>query len=90
MMPVTITILPVHTPQPDPNNPNGPLLLVSEIETYLWKEKNKKATAKLNKYKEKMACAYIIIIHQCMPSLKSKIKVSNVFPTICNHQDPVC
>jgi hypothetical protein len=64
MMPVTITIPPVPTPQPDPNNLDGPLLPVSEIETYLWKEKHKKATTKLAKYEENMACAYIIIFQQ--------------------------
>jgi hypothetical protein len=89
MTPVTITIPLVLTPQPDPNNPNGPLLPISEIGTYLWTEKHMKATAKLDKYKENMACAYIIIFHQCTPSLKNKMKVSDVFPTICNQQGPI-
>jgi hypothetical protein len=80
MMPLTITILPFPTPQPDPNNPNGSLLPVFEIETYLWNERHhKKATTKLGKYKENMAHAYIIIFHQCMPSLKSKIEANDCF-----------
>ncbi len=36
-----------------------------------------------------MVCAYIIIFHQCTPSLKNKIEASNVFPTICTQQDPI-
>jgi hypothetical protein len=85
MMPVTITILLVSTPQPDPNNPKGQLLPVSVIETYRLKEKHKKAIAKL----DKLACAYIIIFHQCTPSLKNEIKASDAFPTIRNQQDPI-
>ncbi len=53
MTPATITILPAPTPQPDPKNVNGLPIPISEIDTYLWKEKHRKATTKLHKNKEK-------------------------------------
>ncbi len=36
-----------------------------------------------------MARSNIIILHQCVPSLKNKIKASDVFPTIRTQQDPI-
>jgi hypothetical protein len=40
MTPVTINIPAATTPQPDPINANGLPIPVSEIDTYLWKEKH--------------------------------------------------
>ena len=36
-----------------------------------------------------MVRAYIIIFHQCTPSLKNKIEATDNFPAICVGQDPI-
>jgi hypothetical protein len=89
IMPIYITIPPAPIPQPDPNNAKGPPFPVSEIDTHLRKEKHKKAMAKLDKYQENMACVYIMIFHQCMPSLINKVEASDTFPKIQTQQDSI-
>jgi hypothetical protein len=90
MTPIIIDIPAVPTVKPDPNDPLGVTMIpVTKIDIYLWKEKHKKASVKLDKYKEDMARAFIIIFHQCTPSLKNKIEAANNFPAICAAQDPI-
>jgi hypothetical protein len=90
MTPVNITIPLVPTGKADPNDPTGKTLLpVSDIDIYLWKEQHKKASAKLDKYEIDMARAYIIIFHQCTPSLKNDLKATDTFPGIRMAQDPI-
>ena len=73
--PVIITIPPVPTGTKDPNDSSGQTILpVDDITIYLWKEKHKNASAKLDKYEVDMARAHIIIFHQCTPSLKNELK----------------
>ena len=74
MTPVVINIPPVPKRVKDPNDSTGQTILpVDDITIYLWKEKHKKASAKLDKYEVDMARAYIIIFHQCTPSLKNEL-----------------
>jgi hypothetical protein len=83
MTPVIIDIPAVPLVKPDPNDPSGVTMIpVTKINIYLWKEKHKKASVKLDKYEEDMACAFIIIFHQCTPSLKNKIEAADNFPAI--------
>ncbi len=89
-MPVIITIPAVPTGKKDPNDSSGKTLLpVDNITIYLWKEKHKKASTKLDKYEIDMARAYIIIFHQCTPSLKNELEAADTFPAICVAQDPI-
>ena len=84
MTPFIITIPAVPTGTKDPNDSSGKTILpVDNITIYLWKEKHKKAFAKLDKYEIDMVRAYVIIFHQCTPSLKS------AFPVIHKAQDPI-
>jgi hypothetical protein len=87
---VVINIPPVPQGMPDPNDSTGQTILpVDDITIYLWKEKHKKASAKLDKYKVNMARAYIIIFHQCTPSLKNELEATDTFPVIHMTQDPI-
>ena len=88
MTPVIIDIPPVPQDQPDPTNPSN-IIKVSEIDIYLWKEKHKKASAKLDKYETDMARAVILIFHQCTPNLKNNIEAADTFPDIRAAQDPI-
>ena len=88
MTPVVINIPPVPKELKDPNDSTGQTILpVDDITIYLWKEKHKKASAKLDKYEIDMARAYIIIFHQCTPSLKNELEATNTFPAISMAQD---
>jgi hypothetical protein len=88
MTPVVINIPPVPKGLKDPNDSTGQTILpVDDITIYLWKEKHKKASAKLDKYEVDMARAYIIIFHQCTPSLKNELEATNTFPAIRMAQD---
>ncbi len=90
MTPVIIDIPAVPTVKLDPNDPLGATMTsITKIDIYLWKEKHKKASVKLDKYKNNMAHAFIIIFHQCTPSLKNKIEAADTFPAICAAQDPI-
>jgi hypothetical protein len=90
MTPVVITIPPVPKGMKDPNDSTGQTILpVGDITIYLWKEKHKKASAKLDKYEVDMARANIIIFHQCTPSLKNELKATDTFLTIRVAQDPI-
>jgi hypothetical protein len=90
MTPVVITIPPVPKGVKDPNDSSGQTILpVDDITIYLWKEKYKKASANLDKYEVDMARAYIIIFHQCTPSLKNELKATDSFPATRVAQDPI-
>ena len=90
MTPVFINIPPVPTGKPDPNDSTGTTFLpVDDITIYLWKEQHKKASAKLDKYEIDMARAYIIIFHQCTPSLKNELEATDTFPAVRVSQDPI-
>ena len=81
MTPVIINIPAVPRDKPDPTDPSK-VIKVSEIDIYLWKEKHKKASAKLDKYETDMARAFILIFHQCTPNLKNDIEAADTFPAI--------
>ena len=90
MTPVVITIPPVPTGAKDSNDSSGKTILpVDNITIYLWKENHKKASAKLDKYEVDMARAYIIILHQCTPSLKNELEATDTFLGIRVAQDPI-
>jgi hypothetical protein len=60
MTPVIIDIPTVPKEQPDPKDSSGKTMIpVSKIDIYPWKEKHKKTSAKLDKYKVDMARAFI-------------------------------
>jgi hypothetical protein len=87
--PVIIDIPAVPMVKPDPNDPlRATMIPVTKIDIFLWKEKHKKASVKLDKYKEDMAHTFIIIFHQCTPSLKNKIEAADNFLAIRAAQDP--
>jgi hypothetical protein len=88
MTPVIIDIPTVPQDKQDPDDPNN-IIKVTDIDIYLWKEKHKKASAKLNKYKTDMARAVILIFHQCTPNLKNGIEAADTFPAIWVAQDPI-
>ena len=88
MTPVIIGIPAVPQDNQDPNDPSK-IIRVSDIDIYLWKEKHKKASAKLDKYNTDMARAFIFIFHQCTPNLKNDIEAADTFPAIRVAQDPI-
>jgi len=64
-------------------------LPVTEVDLYLWKREHTKAQDRQDKYDENMAKAYIIVYHQCSPSLKNDLKASDTFATIRSAQDVI-
>jgi hypothetical protein len=70
-------------------NPNDDTkrLPVTEVDLYLWKREHTKAQDRRDKYDENMAKAYIIVFHQCSPSLKNNLEASDTFATIHSAQD---
>ena len=64
-------------------------LPVTEVDLYLWKRKHTKAQDRQDKYDENMAKAYIIVYHQCSPSLKNDLEASDTFATIRSAQDVI-
>jgi hypothetical protein len=88
---MTLVIINIPTVPQDKQDPADPskIIKVSKIDIYLWKEKHKKASAKLDKYETAMARAFILIFHQCTPNLKNDIKAADTFPTIWVAQDPI-
>ena len=81
MTSIVIEIPEVSSDKPDPSDRNT-IIKVTDIDIYLWKEKHKKASAKLDKYKTDMARAFILIFHQCTPYLKNDIEAADNFPVI--------
>jgi hypothetical protein len=65
-------------------NPNDDTkrLPVTEVDLYLWKHKHTKAQDRWDKYYKNMAKAYIIVFHQCPPSLKNNLKALDTFAAI--------
>jgi hypothetical protein len=88
MTPVIIDIPAVPQDKQDPDDPTN-IIKVTDIDIYLWKEKHKKASAKLDKYETDMAKAFILIFHQCTPNLKNDIEAADTFPAIWVAQDPI-
>ena len=82
MTPVIIDIPAVPQDRQDPDDPNN-IIKVTNIDIYLWKEKHKKASAKL------ASKAFILIFHQCTPNLKNDIEAADTFPGIWVVQDPI-
>ena len=64
-------------------------LPVTEVDLYLWKREHTKAQDRQDKYDENMAKAYIIVYHQCSPSLKNDLKALDTFATIRSAQDVI-
>ena len=64
-------------------------LPVTEVDLYLWKREHTKAQDRQDKYDENMAKAYIIVYHQCSPSLKNNLEASDTFATIRSAQDVI-
>ena len=64
-------------------------LPVTEVDLYLWKREHTKAQDRQDKYDENMAKAYIIVYHQCSPSLKNDLEASDTFATIRSAQDVI-
>ena len=62
---------------------------LAATDLYLWKCKHTKAQDRRDKYEENTAKAYIIVFHQCSPSLKNNLEASNTFAAICSGQDVI-
>jgi hypothetical protein len=90
MLPIIIKIPPTLQGSKDPANPTGNTILpVTEVDLYLWKWEHAKAQDCKDKYNKNMAKAYIIVYHQCSPTLKNDLKASDTFATICSNQDVI-
>jgi hypothetical protein len=88
MTPVIIGIPAIPQDKHDLTDPSK-IIKVSDIDIYLWKEKQKKASAKFDKYETDMERAFILIFHQCTPNLKNDIKAADTFPAMWMAQDPI-
>jgi hypothetical protein len=90
MSPIIITVPPIPQGTKDPTNTMGKTILpVTEVGLYLWKREYAKAQGCKDKYDENMAKAYIIVYHQCLPTLKNDLKDSDKFATIRQNQDVI-
>jgi hypothetical protein len=87
MLAVTITIPAVPQPKIDPTTKTT--IPVTLIEECLWKEDNKKMTARKDKYNKNMPKAHIIIYNQCSNRLKNDFEASNSFQAVNACQDPI-
>jgi hypothetical protein len=76
---VTIMVTLTPTGKPDPDD-GSKILPVREFDLYLWKNEHNKAQDRKDKYKENMMKAYIIVFHQCSPTLKNNLKASTLCP----------
>jgi hypothetical protein len=86
--PVTITVPPTPSGKPDPNDASK-ILPITEVDLYLWKHEHNKAQDCKDKYEENMTKAYIIVFHQCSPTLKNDLEASDTFSTIRSNQDVI-
>jgi hypothetical protein len=82
MMPTIITVPEEPKPVSDPIT--GTMIDPTANEIFIWKRTYNKMSDRLEKYKENMAKAYIIIYHQC-----SKLEASDVFPKFWADQDVI-
>jgi hypothetical protein len=73
MTPVIINIPAVPQDKQDPVDPSK-IIKVNDIDIYLWKEKHKKASAKLDKYKTDMARAFLFFTN-ALPTSKMTLKL---------------
>jgi hypothetical protein len=88
MLPMVITI---------PNQPTGktnPIystktLSVTDVDLHIWKREYSKAHDCKDKYDDNMAKAYIVIYHQCSPTLKNDLEASPTFATVRSNQDVI-
>ena len=81
LTPVNIAIPRQSVGAIDPNDYTK-CLPVTEVDLYLWKREHIKAQDRRDKYDKNMAKAYIIVFHQCSPSLKNNLKASDTFAAI--------
>ena len=86
--PVNIAIPPQPVGEVDPSDATK-RLPVTDVALYLWKREHTKAQDRRDKYDENMAKAYIIVFHQCSPSLKNDLEASDTFAAICSAQDVI-
>ena len=88
LTPVNIAIPHQPVGEIDPND-DTKRLPVTEVALYLWKREHTKAQDQLDKYNKNKAKAYIIVFHQCFPSLKNDLKASDTFAAIRSAQDVI-
>ncbi len=90
MTTIHIAIPPVPVGKIDPNDASGTTHLpVTNVDLYLWKREHNKAEDSKDKYNKNMAKAYIIIYHQCSPTLKNDLEGSDAFVAIRSSQDVI-
>jgi hypothetical protein len=81
MLPVVITIPNQPTDKTDPMD-STKTLLVPDVDLNIWKREYSKAHDCKDKYDENMAKTYIVIYHQCSPTLKNDFKAAPIFATV--------
>ncbi len=88
MSPMVITI--PHQPTSKTNHMDSTKTLpVTDVDLHIWKRKYSKAHDCKDKYDEIMAKAYIVIHHQCSPTLKNDLKAAPTFVTVHSNQDVI-
>ncbi len=85
MAPVKIDI----PPAPQGRLSGSTILLVMQVELYLWKRDHAKAQDQKDKYDKNMTKAFIVNYHQCSPNLKNDLEASYTFANICSNQDVI-
>jgi hypothetical protein len=88
MLPVVITIPYQPTGKTDPMD-STKTLPVTDVDLHIWKCKYSKAHDCKEKYDVNMAKAYIVIYHQCSPTLKNDLKAAPTFATVRSNQDVI-
>ena len=86
MLPVVITIPYQPTGKTDPMD-STKTLPVTDVDLHIWKCKYSKAHDCKEKYDVNMAKAYIVIYHQCSPTLKNDLEAAPTFATVRSNQD---
>jgi hypothetical protein len=90
MSPIIIKIPPTPQGNKDPANPTAnTILLITEIDLYLWKQEHAKAHDCKDEYSKNIAKTYIIVYHQCSPTLKNDLKASKKFAAIHSNQNVI-
>jgi hypothetical protein len=90
MSPIIIKIPLTLQGTKDPANLTSKTILpVTEIYLYLWKREHAKAQDCKDKFNKNMAKVFIIVYHQCSPTLKNDLEASNKFATIYSNQDVI-
>ena len=86
MLPVVITIPNQPTGKTDPMD-STKTLPVTDVDLHTWKHSYSKAHDRKDKYDKNMAKAYIVIYHQCSPTLKNDLEAAPTFTTVYSNQD---